>query len=394
MPKLLGAPNRLMLPSACLRPGQRRPAASTTHLGCLLRRPGRPTRRSALGRRLILLGTLGLSLCVGLAAAGRSAVNLQEDAPPIAAPKAGQISGRITPPEKIALIKAICRETRKAHLAAEFDAGTGVFVFRNLPGDANYDVIIRTNDGRSIEGIDLDFADSRLLRLAEVRRKQLSLPPELARKFTPDDVRELTKYVEDLKDFMDIRRILYLRGHGRRATMLVELMRARDFYARRGGEVIWRIELWYFENHFGGWERTANLEKVLERRRITADVWRKVHVEYYPQLSIHVDAKGNSRPVEFKIPEKPDPSRGRAADTPVRLKTKPHVSGLDVDVPAATQPADRGRGEMIYDTSIMRSSSTGALSGSSAAPTAQRVCLPGSPKISRSSRLAPSATLA
>jgi len=284
---------------------------------------------------------LSLAVCVGLIAVGRSAVELREDAPPVAAPKAGHISGRITPPEKVALLKAVSRQTRQSYLAAEFDVRTGSFTFRNLPGDANYDLIIQTNDGRSIEGIDLNFADSRLLRLAEVRRKQLSLPPAPARKFTGDDVRELTKYVVDLKDFMEIRRMLYLRGHGKRATMLVELMRARDFYARRGGEVIWRIELWYFENHFGGWERTANLEKVLERRRIAADVWRKVHVEYYPQLSIHVDAKGSAGRVEFKIPEKPDPSRGRPANTPVRLETRPHVSGLDVKPSAESRPAEK-----------------------------------------------------
>jgi len=66
-------PDKTMLPSACLRPGWRRPAASTTYLGCLLRRPGQPTRRGALARRLILPGTLSLiAVWVALAAPGCS----------------------------------------------------------------------------------------------------------------------------------------------------------------------------------------------------------------------------------------------------------------------------------------------------------------------------------
>ena len=56
----LRAPNRMMLPSACLQLVRLRQAASTTHPGCLLRLPCRPGRRGALGLRLILLGTLRL----------------------------------------------------------------------------------------------------------------------------------------------------------------------------------------------------------------------------------------------------------------------------------------------------------------------------------------------
>lgn len=284
----------------------------------------------------ILLCVLGCT--IGLPTAPTQPVKLTEDAPTLGPPTPGDITGRIAPVGDVALLKAVSRATGRSYLPDRFDRKSGRFAFRNLPGDAAYDVCIRTGDGRSLEGIDLGFVDGRLLRIASLRRKQLGVPEEPPHAFGPPDVKELTKYVTDLKDFMEHRRILYVRGHGRRATILVELMRTRDFHARKSDEVIWRIELWYFERHFGGWERTANVERVLERRRIPFDAWRKVHVEYYPELSVSLDAEGESRPVEFKIPPKSDRSRGRVAGTDVKIKTDPHVSGLDVTPPLTTQP--------------------------------------------------------
>jgi hypothetical protein len=178
-----------------------------------------------------------------------------------------------------------------------------------------------------------------MLRLMAARREQLELPPEAPHDFSPDDVKALLTFVGDLKDFMEIRRPLYVRGHGRRATMLLELMRTRQFYASKG-EVIWRVELWYFENQYGGWEKLANQEVVLRRERITPGDWRRIDVAYYPELSAHVAADGTSKPIKFTLPPKTDASRGRPAGTAPELKTVPHVSGLDVKPPApTTRPA-------------------------------------------------------
>ena len=106
--------------------------------------------------------------------------------------------------------------------------------------------------------------------------------------------------------------------------MLVELMRTKEFYSS-AGKIIWRVELWYFEYNHGGWERMANQERVLRRERIDPAQWKKIDLEFYPQLTARVEADGSSKPVEFKIPEKPDPSCGRPANTAPELKTDPHI---------------------------------------------------------------------
>jgi hypothetical protein len=276
---------------------------------------------------------------VAAAAGCAAAVKLTEDPPPLKAPKAGAVRGTIAPAEKVSKLYAVSRATGRRFLPDSWDKRTGKFRFAKLPGGANYDVCVETADGRRVEGIDLSFVDARMLRLMAARREQLELPPEAPHDFSPDDVKALLMFVGDLKDFMEIRRPLYIRGHGRRATVLLELMRTRDFYASKG-EVIWRVELWYFENQYGGWEKLANQEVVLRRERIAPRQWRRIDVAYYPELSAHVAADGTSEPVKFTLPEKTDASRGRPAGTAPELETAPHVSGLDVKPPApTTRPA-------------------------------------------------------
>jgi hypothetical protein len=243
---------------------------------------------------------------------------------PTARAKSGDVTGTISPAGRVASVRLVSRETGESRKPDAWDADSGKFAFRKLPGAAGYDVAIRTADGRRIEGIDLSFTDERLLKLAEQRRRELGIKNPEPRKFTKDDAARLVEFAQKHGDFMDLRRPLYIRGDGRRATMLVELMRTRDFHAGRG-QYVWRIELWYFENYFGGWARVDNQERLLERMRTTPAGWRKMAIEYRPELSVRIDAEGESEPVKFTLPEKIDPSRGRPANTKPDLDTKPHV---------------------------------------------------------------------
>ncbi len=280
-------------------------------------------------------------LCAVLLTGGPGgAVDLKEDVPAASTPRSGEVTGTILPAKSISRMFAVSRETGKAYSPTSFDKKTGKFVFKSLPGDAVYDLGVWTSDGRTIEGIDLSPPDARLLRLAVKRRRELKLPPERSHKFGDDDVRELQKFVRDMKDFMEEKRVLYIHGHGRRATMLIELMRTRGFHSSQG-TIIWRVELWYFEHKFGGWEKLANQEKVLRRERTTPDGWRKIGVEYYPELSVRVTSSGYARPVKFTIPATPDASRGRPAGTEPKLKSDTHVLGLDIRQPSSA-PAQPG----------------------------------------------------
>jgi hypothetical protein len=263
------------------------------------------------------------------------AVPLVEDPPLIPVPKPGDIAGTITPPAKVASLEAVSRATLKTYKCESFDKQSGRFRFAGLPGDAEYDVRVNTADGGTVEGIDLSWIESRMLRLEAQRRKDLKLPEERKNQFGPDDAKAVLKWVEDWKDFMELKRVLYLRGDGTRAVLLVELMRTRDFYSA-GGAFVWRMELWYMQNEFGGWDRLANSERVLHRKRITPDEWKKIDLQYYPELSVFISADGKSKPVHFTLPAKGDLSRGRLRNTEPTAKTEVHMFGVDTKGDAPT----------------------------------------------------------
>ena len=261
-------------------------------------------------------------------------VKLVDDPPVTPAPKAGRITGTISPGNDVVEVYAMNRYVTKKYAAESFDPRTGNFSFRDMPGDAVYDIGVKLRSGRTIEGIDLGFAGARFQRLAELRRQQLDLPPveETPREFTQKDVKELFKYFSDFKkhDFMDTGRVLYLRGHGNRATMLVELLRDPDraFHDQQAGQIVWRVELWYFLWQNGGWERVANQERVLQRERIQVSEWQKISLESLPAWSVTVDANGKCPAVKLQIPEKPDPSTGRFPRTKPGVQTDPNILGL------------------------------------------------------------------
>lgn len=246
---------------------------------------------------------------------------------PLPAPQAGAITGAVTPADQVQSLTLVSRETGVTAEPATFDALTGEFSFARLPGDAAYDLVIATTDGRSIEGIDLSFVDWRLLRLAADRREQLAVTAEEACSFTEGDAEQILRYVRQLDDFMELRRPLYVAGHGRRATVLIELMRMREFHDS-GGDIIWRVELWYFENRSGGWSRVDNQSRLLRRVQAGPDEWGQIAVEYWPALSVLINADGTSQAVAFEIPAEIDPSRGRPAGGEPQLDTAPHILGI------------------------------------------------------------------
>jgi len=267
-------------------------------------------------------------------------VALVEDEPPLRQPRTGDASGRIISDKPVEKLHAVNRFTKKEYAPASFDKAGGKFTFKNLPGDASYDLCVDLPGGRHLEGIDLSFTDSRMLRLAAERRKQLGLPPERTHAFCQDDADQMIKWLAGIKDFTDFRRALYIQGNGRRATMLLEGMRVTEFHASKG-TVVWRVELWYFENRFGGWEKLNNQEQVLRRERLTPDEWRKIHVEYFPELSVYVDENGFAKPLEFTVPEQADPSRGRLAGTEPKQDTRTHVLGIEAAEESSAPPMEK-----------------------------------------------------
>lgn len=277
-----------------------------------------------------------IGLWLGLAACASAVDPFAEDPPTVAPARSGRVSGTLHGAERVRELTAVSRATGRTWQPTSFDRRTGVFLLENLPGDARYDLRLVLTEGAVIEGIDLDWAEARLVRLADQRRGQLGMPGRPAGAFTAQDAASLLEYVRDLEDFADARRVLYVRGHGDTATLLVELIRTETFYAEQGDQVIWRMELWYLTRDGGGWQRQPNTERVLERHRVPAQQWRSRTLVYDPALSVYLDVNGRADPVAYTLPGTLDPARGRVAGSPMELRTEPVVTGVEAQAaPAA-----------------------------------------------------------
>lgn len=123
-----------------------------------------------------------------------------------------------------------------------------------LPGE-RYDVRLTRPDGQQLRLLDTSWhADT----------PPANPNPEA---LSDDDKAEITAIVKEIKSFMNKNEIVQLVGNADRAVAIVELTRDTDFHARAGDEIIWRIEVWYFENQAGGWAKVQQQNRVIERVR-------------------------------------------------------------------------------------------------------------------------------
>jgi hypothetical protein len=125
--------------------------------------------------------------------------------------------------------------------------------FANLQPDTLYDVQLTLSDGKVLQGVDLAWYNEEPAK------------PD-AGAMTDDDREGVRAIVQDVKDFYNKKDALLQRGDHARAVCVVQLVRDTDFYEGKG-QVVWRTELWYFKNQFGGWEKVAQQNKVLRRER-------------------------------------------------------------------------------------------------------------------------------
>ena len=173
------------------------------------------------------------------------------------------------------------------------------------PGTA-YEVRLTLADGSVLQGVDLSWY-SRVLEKPN------------AEPLTDDDRQQMADVLAKVLSFFNHTDQLIVRGTHDRAVLLVDLRRDSGFHSDQGDEVIWRPELWYFENHHGGWEKVQQTDRNLRRERFpTMAAYHAVvdHLRWVPELG--------------------------------GLKVKPAGPDVVVTVPAtagvpATQPATRTR---------------------------------------------------
>ena len=157
-------------------------------------------------------------------------------------------------PDKCDAKSAVARSNQaKQTFNGLVDTKAHTITFEKLAPDVPYDLALTLNDGMVLQGVNLAWYG-------------LDAPKPDAAPLTDDDRKAISDLVKDPKAFENKQSILFISGDGTRATVLVELIRDKEFHAA-GGNIIWRIELWYFENQFGGWAKVVQQNKVLRRER-------------------------------------------------------------------------------------------------------------------------------
>lgn len=220
---------------------------------------------------------------------------------PATAPAAVTLRGTITTTQQITRVAAVDRlwaDILKISTPnpkddflypATLDPKTNTFTIPGLLPNRTYDLIVWTTDNAGNttrwEGVTMDYHRP---------VKSANAP------ITDDDKAFLKEFVEKTPAFYDHSRILWMAADARHATLLVELRRTRDFHSGKSGEVIHRVELWYFENLFGGWAKDKNTERVITRWRGTSPNF-PAPWQYVPALG-GIRAQPNSPNLQLKLP--------------------------------------------------------------------------------------------
>jgi hypothetical protein len=144
---------------------------------------------------------------------------------------------------------AIVPETGAAHGGQVVD---NTIQFSKLQPSTYYDIELNFSDGSILRGIDMSWYND-------------DDPKPGAGPLSDADVQHLNDILH-VPSFYNKSDILLVQGDHDRAVALVRLVRDKDFYSG-AGQVIWRIELWYFRNQHGGWEKVLQQNKVLRRER-------------------------------------------------------------------------------------------------------------------------------
>jgi hypothetical protein len=227
-------------------------------------------------------------------------------------PAAGRtIRGHLTPPERV-LEAYLWERAQDRKVPVKVDPKTGAFEASGLRL-GTWDLVVRTPWGR-LEGVDMapKLSDYDALIPPEYRTADLGAPAAGA--MTEDDRKAVHRIIYEVKRYENKIRDIYLVGSADKAVALMDLMMDADFVGKKGDEVTWRIEAWYYEKNYGAW--TAFRTRALYRFRVSKAALVTWGWQFEPALggfNISEDRR-ESVTVEFAIPEKPVAEKGLAGD--------------------------------------------------------------------------------
>lgn len=159
-------------------------------------------------------------------------------------------------PEQLRVVSAEAT-TRELKSTSVGVIKANIVVFENLLPDTPYDLSITTSQGRVLQGVDMGWYSP-----WERSSDQVG-------SLTDEDQIQIKKIITEVPAFYSRSELLVLQGDAERAVALVQLIRDRPFHGSGREEVIWRVELWYFQNHAGGWQKVQQQHRVLRRERFS-----------------------------------------------------------------------------------------------------------------------------
>ena len=217
------------------------------------------------------------------------------------------IRGRFQPPERV-LEACLVERSMGLTVPVTVDAKTGAFEVKGLRL-GTYDFILKTPWGR-LEGVDMTprLSPYDALIPAEYRTPDLGLPSP--GEFTEDDRKAVRRIIHEVKRYENKITDMAISGTPDVAVVLVELLMDADFVGRKGNEITWRVEQWFYEKKYDAW--TTFRTRCLYRYRVPQAEWATWGWQFEPKLG-GLDITGDLKApveVEFTIPAKPVREKG------------------------------------------------------------------------------------
>ncbi len=227
-----------------------------------------------------------------------------------AKPKRGRtIKGNLTPPGRVRKAYLWDRGT-DLKVPVEVDPRTGAFEVTGLRL-GTYDLMVETPWGR-LEGVDMapKISEYDALIPPEYRTEDMGL--EVGGTPSEEDLKAIRRHIYEVRRHENKIRDLLIRGTADKAVVLIELILDRPFVGRKGDEIVWRMEQWYYEKKYDSWTRFRT--RVLARHRVSKREWERWGWMFEPKVGGLTITEDRTEPivVEYEIPAKPDPKMGLA----------------------------------------------------------------------------------
>jgi hypothetical protein len=227
-------------------------------------------------------------------------------------PEVRAVRGRFTPPDRVKDAYLVERMLG-LKVPVPVDPETGRFEVTGL-AMGTYCFVVRTPWGR-LEGVDLTPRLSPYDALIPPRYRTAAIGLPARGEFTEADREAVRRIIHKVKRYENKVTDLAMSADGETAVALVELLMDAPFHGRKGDEVTWRIEKWYYDKLYDAWNTFRT--RCLYRLRASKAEWQSWGWQFEPKLGGLDITYGMEGPVEveYAIPAEPTRAKGLAGST-------------------------------------------------------------------------------